>query len=122
MINFIIISIGVIAIDPGKLDLTELTMVIDASKNNVPVWMLSEDKLWVHGNEKPKVYGLDLNLLPEGSNVGMMVNYVGELHYYLNGQDKGCAYTGIPESKDFFNFQVVNPCAPIVFTCKHFVH
>ena len=28
-----------------------------------------------------------------------MVNDIGELHYYLNGQDKGCASTGIPEGK-----------------------
>ena len=101
--HFIIYStahLGVIGIDPVKLDLTKLHWVIDASKNNVPVWMLSRNNLWAHGNEKePKIYGLHLDLLPEGSKVGIMVNDVGELHYYLNGQDKGCAYTGIPEGK-----------------------
>ena len=91
--------LGVIAIDPVKLDLTKLEWVIDAIRNNVPVWMLSEDKFWVHDNEEPKIYGLNLELLPEGSKVGIMVNDVGELHYYLNGQDKGCAYTGIPQGK-----------------------
>ena len=91
--------LGVIAIDPVKFDLTKLLCVIDAIRNNVPVWMLSGDKLYVHDNEEPKIYGLNLDLLPEGSKVGIMVNDVGELHYYLNGQDKGCAYTGIPEGK-----------------------
>ena len=91
--------LGVIAIDPVKLGLTKLHEVISASRNNVPVWMLHGNKLWVHDNKEPKIYGLNLNLLPEGSKVGIMVNDVGELHYYLNGQDKGCAYTGIPEGK-----------------------
>ena len=108
--HFIIYStayLGVIAIDPVKLDLTELDEVFDASRNNVPVWMLSEDKLWVHGSKGLKIYGLNLDLLPEGSKVGIMVNDVGELHYYLNGQDKGCAYTGIPEGK-FYNLVILN--------------
>ena len=94
--------LGVIAIDSVKFDLTELEWVIDASRNNVPVWMLCRNELWVHVNEEPKIYGLNLDLLPEGSKVGIMVNDVGELHYYLNGQDKGCAYTGIPEGKFLF--------------------
>ena len=92
--------LGVIAIDPVKLDLTKLEWVIEASRNNVPVWMLFQNKLVVHDNEEAKIYGLNLYLLPEGSKVGIMVNDVGELHYYLNGQDKGCAYTGIPEGKN----------------------
>ena len=101
--HFIVYStayLGVIAIDPVKLDLTKLIEVIDASRSNVLVWILSKGKLCIHvDEEEPKIYGLNLNLLPEGNKVGIMVNDVGELHYYLNGQDKGCAYTGIPESK-----------------------
>ena len=46
-----------------------------------------------------KEWELDLDLLPEGSKVGLMVNDIGELHYYLNGQDKGCTFTGIPEGE-----------------------
>ena len=52
----------------------------------------NDDKEW-------EDYGLDLDSLPEGSKVGLMMNEVGELHYYLNGQDKGCAFTGIPEGE-----------------------
>ena len=65
----------------------------------MPIWILFGNDLLVHVNEKPKIYRLDLDLLPVGSKVGIMVNDVGELHYYLNGQDKGCAFTGIPEGK-----------------------
>ena len=72
---------------------------MDASKNNVPVWILCGNYSLVHVNEEPKIYGLHLDLLPVGSKVGIMVNDVGELHYYLNGQDKGCASAGIPEGK-----------------------
>ena len=62
--------------------------------------MLYKNQLLVYVNEEqPKIYGLDLGLLPVGSKIGIMVNDVGELHYYLNGQDKGCASTGIPEGK-----------------------
>ena len=68
----------------------------------MPVWLLFRNKLWVYVNDRPEIYGLNLDLLPEGSKVGIMVNDVGELHYYLNGQDKGCAYTGIPEGKCFY--------------------
>ena len=93
--------LGIIAIDPVQLDLTKLQEVIDASQNDVLVWMLSGNKLLVHVNEDPKMYGLNLNLLPVGNKVGIMVNDVGELHYYLNGQDKGCAFTDIPEGKLF---------------------
>ena len=75
-------------------------MVINASKNNVPVWMLTGFKLARDNNYKEwKDYGLNLESLPEGSKVGLMVNDIGELHYYLNGQDKGCAFTGIPEGE-----------------------
>ena len=93
---------GVIATDPTQLDLTELEEVMDASNDNIAVWMLSGQDLQHGGEEEGEdddevTYGLHLDLLPEGSKVGIMVNDVGELHYYLNGQDKGCAYTGIPE-------------------------
>ena len=102
---------GVIATDPTQLDLAEQEKVMDASNDNVAVWMLSEQYLQHGGEEEGEdddeeeddemTYGLHLDLLPEGSKVGIMVNDVGELHYYLNGQDKGCAYTGIPEGKHF---------------------
>ena len=67
--------------------------------------MLIRNKLARNGNHNPlewEDYGLDLKSLPEGSKVGLMVNEIGELHYYLNGQDKGCAFTGIPEG-EFLN-------------------
>ena len=74
--------------------------VISASKNNVPIWMLTGKGLARNDNdEKWEDYGLNLNSLPEGSKVGLMVNDIGELHYYLNGQDKGCAFSGIPEGE-----------------------
>ena len=79
---------------------------MDAGNDNIAVWMLSGQDLQHGGEEEGEdddevTYGLHLDLLPEGSKVGIMVNDVGELHYYLNGQDKGCAYTGIPEGKIF---------------------
>ena len=97
-----------IDIDPTKLDLTELEEVMDASNDNVPVWMLSGQDLQ-HGGEDEAdddevSYGLHLDQLPEGSKVGVMVNDSGELHYYLNGLDKGCAFTGIPEGKYLYLF------------------
>ena len=79
---------------------------MDASNDNVSVWMLSGQDLQRGGDEEDDeddetTYGLHLDSLPVGSKVGVMVNDAGELHYYLNGQDKGCAFTGIPEGKDF---------------------
>ena len=67
----------------------------------MPVWMMSRNKLTHNNNNNKELedYGLDLNSLPEGSKVGLMVNDIGELHYYHNGQDKGCAFTGIPEGE-----------------------
>ena len=98
-----------IDIDPTKLDLTELEEVMDASNDDVSVWMLSGQDLQRGGEEDEEdeddvTYGLHLDLLPEGSRVGIMVNDVGELHYYLNGQDKGCAFTGIPEGNFIISF------------------
>ena len=92
-----------IDIDPTKLDLIELEEVMDAGNDNVSVWMLSGQDLQHGGEEEADddevSYGLHLDQLPEGSKVGVMVNDIGELHYYLNAQDKGCAFTGIPEGK-----------------------
>ena len=65
--------------------------------------MLSGQDLY-HGDEEEVTYALHLDLLPVGSKVGMMVNDVGELHYYFNGQDKGCAFTGIPEGMFYLIF------------------
>ena len=101
---------GVIAIDPAQLDLTELEEVMDASNDNVSVWMLSGQDLQRGGEEEDDddddegTYGLHLDSLPVGSKVGIMVNDVGELHYYFNGQDRGCAFTGIPEGKFYLIF------------------
>ena len=62
--------------------------------------MLFEDTLARNYDTKEwENYGLDLESLPEGSKVGLMVNNIGELHYYLDGKDKGCAFTGIPEGE-----------------------
>ena len=103
--HFIVLShwSGVIASDPIQLDLTELEEVMDVSNDNVSVWMLSGQDLQRGGEEEDDdddgTYDLHLDSLPEGSKVGLMVNEIGELHYYLNGQDKGCAFTGIPEGK-----------------------
>ena len=79
---------------------------MDASNDNVSVWMLSGQDLQRGGAEEDDedevTYGLHLDLLPAGSKVGIMINDIGELHYYLNGQDKGCAFIGIPEGKCVF--------------------
>ena len=62
--------------------------------------MLTGDALACNDNDEEwEDYGLDLDSLPEGSKVGLIVSDIGELHYYLNGQDKGCAFTGIPEGE-----------------------
>ena len=98
---------GVIASDPTQLDLTELEEVMDVNNDNVSVWMLSGQDLQRGDEEEDDDedegnYGLNLDLLSEGSKVGLMVNDIGELHYYLNGEDKGCAFTGIPEGLCYF--------------------
>ena len=97
---------GVIAPDPATLDLGEFEEIMDASNDDVSVWMLSGQDLQ-HGGEEERdeedevTYGLHLDLLQEGNRVGIMVNDEGELHYYLNGQDKGRAFSGIPEGNFF---------------------
>ena len=106
MCSFLFHFSGVIASDPTKLDLTELEEVMDAGNDGVLVWMLSGQDLQRGGEEgddedEEATYGLHLDTLPAGSKVGIMIKDDGELHYYLNGHDRGCAFIGIPEGKLF---------------------
>lgn len=41
-------------------------------------------------------YGLDLDTVQTGAVIGMKRHLDGSLHYYLDGEDKGEACTGLP--------------------------
>jgi len=90
-----------VATDPARLDFSELEEVVDL-RDRVPVWMLSGQDLQhcedeEEDDDEDVTYNLHLDLLTPGNRVGIMVNNAGELHYYLNGHDQGCAFTNIPE-------------------------
>ena len=39
-----------------------------------------------------------------GQTVGCMINKKGELRYFINGVDKGVAWTGMPTDKPMWGF------------------
>ena len=59
-------------------------------------WVLSGMELICRGRSSGDRYALDLDVLPPGSKVGVMVNENGNLHFSLNGRDMGCAAKEVP--------------------------
>ena len=62
-------------------------------------WLLCGHVLHHQGNELEPNCGLDLNEVPGGATVGVMVTSDGDLHFSVNGQDMGCAARGVPTGK-----------------------
>ena len=118
------IHTGVVAADPARLDFSELEEVVDL-RDRMPVWMLSGQDLQHCEDEEEDededvAYGLHLDLLTPGNRVGVMVNNAGELHYYLNGNDQGCAFTNIPEGKGDRCFIFIKICCSKICTVNTF--
>ena len=62
-------------------------------------WVLSGMEMIHEGIPSNTDYTLDLDYIPIGSHIAVMVKRCGDLHYALNGVDMGCAAKDIPSGK-----------------------
>ncbi|XP_071444930.1 neuralized-like protein 4 [Hetaerina americana] len=60
-------------------------------------WMMYHTSVYINGAEKVKGYGTNFNELKVGDRVGVSVNNLGTLHFFVNGVDQGPAASNIPE-------------------------
>ena len=87
------LEIGVTAQNPDGLHLPHsLSDITDK------IWVLSGSSVTRDGDTIVKEYGVNLDELKEGDCVGVMRTASGELHFYVNGADKGRAAGGIPST------------------------
>ncbi|XP_046401655.1 neuralized-like protein 4 [Ischnura elegans] len=61
-------------------------------------WMMYHNHVYTNGAESTKNYGRNFNELKVGDRVGVMVNKLGTLHFYVNGEDQGPAASNLPST------------------------
>ena len=59
-------------------------------------WVLSGAELFHGGSPVESDYPLDLDEIPMGSKIAVMVTSAGDLHFALDGVDMGSAAKDIP--------------------------
>lgn len=95
---FLFLPVGVIKCAPRRVDFASIDAFNDLPLAQGKTWSLSENEV---RNNSQKVlcsnYSLNLDSLPQGARIGLMVKEDGALHFYLNGKDMGCAAKGIPK-------------------------
>ena len=65
------------------------------------MWFLSEDVIQSNRDRSSLKYGLNVDAIPQGSRIGMMITRKRELHFFLNGKDCGTAVEDVPSSESF---------------------
>ena len=90
---------GILKGKPEKLDLLTVDSISDIPTNRARLWFLTESDIQGNNGEVLKQYGLNIESVPQGSRVGMLINKKRELHFYLDGKDCGCAVENVPSSE-----------------------
>ena len=65
-------------------------------------WILSAST--VHSNGQERKVDFNLESIRVGQTIGCSVNKEGELHYFLDGEDRGVGWTGLPTDKPMWGF------------------
>lgn len=65
-------------------------------------WILSAST--VHSSSQERKVDFNLESLRVGQSVGCTVTHEGELHYFIDGENKGVGWTGLPTDKTFWGF------------------
>ena len=86
------LAMGVTVNDPGSLD--EIPANVSHLKNGT--WVLAGMSVLKDGLSSCENYAGNLEDLAVGDRVGVMKLRNGELHFFINGKDMGCAAKGIP--------------------------
>ena len=85
--------VGVTQLAPELLNFDDFEEISDLAE---PSWVLSGTEVFHGGVPLESDYPLDLDAVPMGSNVGIMVTSNKELHFFQDGRDMGCAAKDIP--------------------------
>ena len=56
-----------------------------------------------HGGQERRV-DFNLESVNIGQSIGCCINKDGELHYYIDGQDQGAGWAGIPVDRPLWGF------------------
>lgn len=58
----------------------------------------------MHNNGEEKKVDFNLESIRVGQSIGCSVNKQGELHYFVDGDDKGVGWSGVPTDKPLWGF------------------
>ncbi|XP_046401659.1 neuralized-like protein 4 [Ischnura elegans] len=61
-------------------------------------WMFYNTAVYIHGAESVKNYGKNVYDMKVGDRVGVMVNKLGTLHFFIKGEDQGPAASNMPST------------------------
>ena len=98
---------GVTSLDPNNLEFpASATQLCDES------WVLSGSTVLHNGEAIVDEYNCDLDLCNIGDRVGVQRTTNGELHIFMNGEDRGVAATEIP-SKVYAVIDLYGKCTEV---------
>ncbi|XP_046400462.1 neuralized-like protein 4 [Ischnura elegans] len=83
-------GLGVTSFAPGSITVDHMNRLKSGN------WMRYDKNFHMNGALKTANFGHELHKLKEGDRVGVMVNSMGTLHFFVNGQDEGPAAANLP--------------------------
>ncbi|KAE8620829.1 hypothetical protein XENTR_v10010491 [Xenopus tropicalis] len=86
------LSIGVIAVSPERLNFPATAAALKRSS-----WIFQRSAVLCNGVKIREGYGPNLDLCPEGTCLGLLLDSSGGLHLYVNGLDQGVGAQDLPE-------------------------
>ncbi|CAJ0954715.1 unnamed protein product [Ranitomeya imitator] len=86
------LSIGVIGVSPERLNFPATAAALKRS-----AWIFQRSAVLYNGAKIREGYGPNLDLCPEGTCVGLLLDSSGGLHLYINGLDQGVGTQDLPE-------------------------
>lgn len=86
------LSLGVVGISPERLNFPATAAAIKRS-----AWIFQRSAVLCNGTKIREGYGPNLDLCPEGTCLGLLVDSSGGLHLYVNGLDQGVGVPDLPE-------------------------
>ncbi|KAM4678136.1 neuralized-like protein 4 isoform 2-T2 [Discoglossus pictus] len=86
------LSLGVIGVSPERLNFPATAAAIKRS-----AWIFQRSAVLCNGAKMRDGYGPNLDLCPEGTCLGLLLDSSGGLHLYVNGLDQGVGAQDLPE-------------------------